>query len=116
MVTHLDFYDWVREDFGWRDDFGELVAFDNPCKDGRVDIRIKRDRYGIFANDPTLENPEGSLFCLGSDYDLPRGPLTRETWYRILADIVANELRPPVDVDEAGFNSGRANDCSPDIA
>ena len=60
MATHLDFYRWVREDFGWRDDFEKFVAFDSLCDDGRVDLRIKNEWYGIFARRPTPENPQRS--------------------------------------------------------
>ena len=96
MATHLDFYQWVREDFGWREDFDDVVAFDdNRVEEGMsiVHFQTTKDSYSIFAHDPDAANPEGYLMCLGRIDDLAVGPLTREAWTKILADIVANELK-----------------------
>lgn len=101
MATHLDFYEWVKEDFGWREDFDQLVSFDS---DGDVaffvDFKTENESYSILIFDPSPDHPEGRVSFISGSYDFTGGPITRATWNMIMADIVANELQPLRETEE----------------
>ena len=62
----------------------------------RIEIFTKSTKYAITAK---WERPEGYLGCvayiIGKEYqgnDLHDGPLTHDTWHKILADIISYEI------------------------
>lgn len=87
---------WVAEDFSFLKDLDDRARFhirrDDNCL--ILDFRTAQDHYMLFANEPSPDDPEGTLSCLGEIYDFTDGPYTRETWRAILADIVGNEILP----------------------
>lgn len=85
---------WVERDLSrW----SKLADFVDDAGEDRIRIYTDKNSYAIYAKD-------GYLGCMasarkpraGEDWtrgnDLPDGPLSEETWRRILCDIVSYEL------------------------
>ena len=107
MATFADLENWVYEDLGrfasWQNNVHRFVK--GEAAEGRVKNKFylytKTNRYQIVA----IEDDKGGyLGCqagtrkprAGEDWtrgtDLPDGKFTRETWKKILFDIVSYEL------------------------
>ena len=109
MPTTQDVKNWYERDLGRFASYGTHVEVraeftpDEPVAEHLLRIRIYTDTnfYSIVAKE---KEPNGYLGCTsnsrkpraGEDWhrgnDLADGPLTEETWRKILSDIVSYEL------------------------
>jgi hypothetical protein len=103
MTTILDVLSWANGALTrWGKDHIQITE----CTDTNLKFKIYTDNnsYSIFAVNAAENKPNGYLGCIstsrkpraGEDWhrgsDLADGPLSEETWHRILADIVSYEL------------------------
>lgn len=109
MATTSNVIDWMNRDFrfGKKEGTVEIVehGYDPIRGVDSIKIRIYTDtnRYSIVAHEGNADK-QSYLGCVassrkpraGEDWtrgrDLADGPLTEETWRKILADIVSYEL------------------------
>lgn len=110
MNTIKDLKEWVIEDLGNVDDYIHIVQDDGIGHgDGDYEHKFKfylytfEHAYAIVAIEEPKKTYLGCIASLrkpraGEDWtrgnDLPDGPLTKETWNRILKAIVTYELEP----------------------
>ena len=106
MATLKDFDNWLNNlaRFGRINDHVEELNAEVGRKDRRVKIYTDVNYYAISVREPTLDKEDGYLGCItscrkpraGEDWtrgnDLADGPLTEETWLRILSDIISYEM------------------------
>ena len=109
MATIKDLQEWIERDitrFGAIEQYA-LLDYDGPDENGRAGYGVKiftdANAYKIIAVESD-ESYNGYLGCqghsrkprAGEDWtrgnDLADGPLTEETWQKILGDIVSYEM------------------------
>ena len=114
MATIADVKNWIKELLPYGEDFDKYVKVITDEAEGNAEGKFKhklivhiftqsRLYYHIVAKDENdntgyLGCQVGNSYCLaGEDHsrgrDLPDGPLSEETWRKIVNDIVRTELR-----------------------
>jgi hypothetical protein len=98
MATHKDFFEWVREDFGWHGDLVRFVGFDaSEAGDGVFFVQFKTENE-VYSDLSAPDWIKVMMDFAGSDWQTDRRHhrLTAPSHYPWITPRLCNKLSIPL--------------------